>query len=90
MATLTEVSGLVTPAIKPAYFRSEQGVAREEGMAHRTMPAPAYGRQLNLEFEPRGLEGLDDAERRKAVSTLAQILMQAAGLMVEELSDDRH
>ncbi len=50
----------------------------------------AYGRQLNLEFEPRRLEGLDDAERRKAVSTLAQILMQAAGLMVEELSDDRH
>lgn len=59
-------------------------------MTHRTMPTPAYGRQLNLEFEPRRLEGLDDAERRKAVSTLAQILMQAAGLMVEELSDDRH
>jgi len=59
-------------------------------MTHHTMPTPAYGRQLNLDFEPRRLEGLDDTERRKAVSTLAQILMQAAGLMVEELSDDRH
>lgn len=59
-------------------------------MTHRTMPTPAYGRQLDLEFEPRRLEGLDDTERRKAVSTLAQILMQAAGLMVEDLSDNRH
>lgn len=59
-------------------------------MTHRNMRIPAYGRQLNLEFEPRRLEGLDDTERRKAVSMLAQILMQAAGLMVEELSDDRH
>jgi len=47
------------------------------------------GRQMNLEFEPRRLEGLDDTERNKAVSALAQILMQAAGLLVEELSDDR-
>ena len=58
-------------------------------MTHRSKPAPTYGRQLNLEFDRRRLEGLDDTERRKAVSTLAQILMQAAGLMVEELSDDR-
>lgn len=54
------------------------------------MPTPADGRQVNLEFEPQRLEGLDDPERRKAVSTLAQILMQAAGLMVEKLSNDRH
>ena len=52
------------------------------------MPAPTFGRQMNLEFEPHRLEGLDDTERQKAVSTLAQILMQAAGLVVEELSDD--
>jgi hypothetical protein len=44
---------------------------------------------MNLQFEPRRLEGLDDAERSKAVSTLAQILMQAAGLVVEELGDDQ-
>jgi len=58
-------------------------------MKYRNMPAPTLGRQMNLQFEPRRLEGLDDAERSKAVSTLAQILMQAAGLVVEELGDDQ-
>jgi hypothetical protein len=60
-----------------------------KAMKHRDMPAPIMGRQMNLAFEPRRLEGLDDTEQRKAVSTLAQILMQAAGLLVEELSDDQ-
>lgn len=58
-------------------------------MKRLNMPAPTFGRQMSLEFEPRRLGGLDDTERRKAVSTLAQILMQAAGLVVEELSDDQ-
>ena len=35
------------------------------------------------------LDGLSPADRRKAVSALAQILMQAAGVSVEELDDDR-
>jgi hypothetical protein len=58
-------------------------------MKHRNMLAPTLGRQMNLAFEPRRLEGLDDTDRSKALSALAQILMQAAGLVVEELSDDR-
>lgn len=53
-------------------------------------PALASGRQMSLIFEPRRVEGESDAERAKAVNTLAQILMQAAGLVVEELGDDRH
>ncbi|MBB4189814.1 hypothetical protein GGE07_006518 [Sinorhizobium terangae] len=32
---------------------------------------------------------MSDAERTKAVITLAQILMQATRLVVEELGDDR-
>jgi hypothetical protein len=35
-------------------------------------------------------EGLASPERDKVISTLAQILMQAAGLRVEELDDDKH
>lgn len=58
-------------------------------MQHRNMVAAAQCRQLNLDFEPRRLEGLDQTERATAASTLAQILMQAAGLVVEELSDDQ-
>lgn len=51
---------------------------------------PISCRQLTLGFEPRKLDGLSEKERAKAVLTLAQILMQAAGcLVVEELGDDR-
>jgi len=53
-------------------------------------PEPNLSRQMNLIFEPRVLDGLDEQDRAKAVSTLARILMQAAGLVVEELGDERH
>ncbi len=58
-------------------------------MKHRTMPVPTMGRQMNLEFEPRKLEGLADAERRQAITALTRILMQAAGLVAEEVGDDQ-
>ena len=51
------------------------------------MPA-APGRQMNLLFEYSRLEGLGTLERNKIISALAQILMQAAGVHVEELDDD--
>lgn len=57
-------------------------------MKHRNV-VPGHCRQLNLDFEPRLLEGLDETERQRAASMLAQILMQAAGLVVEELGDDQ-
>jgi len=46
-------------------------------------------RQLTLIFDNTRLEGLGSAERDKIISALAQILMQAAGLGVEELDDDK-
>jgi hypothetical protein len=39
-------------------------------------------------FENSKLEGLTSTEREKIAAALAQILMQAAGLSVEELDDD--
>ncbi len=53
------------------------------------LPAAAPGRQMTLLFEDSRLEGLGAPERNKVISTLAQILMQAAGLRVEELDDDK-
>jgi len=47
------------------------------------------GRQMNLLFEAPRSEGMSSAEREKAVMILAQILMQAVGLNVEELEDDK-
>lgn len=46
-------------------------------------------RQLNLLFESNGLTGLSLLDRGKARIVLAQILMQAAGLSIAELDDDR-
>lgn len=58
-------------------------------MKQHDAPAPTSGRQMSLIFEPRRVDGMNDAERAKAVLTLAQILMQAAGLIVEEVGDEQ-
>jgi hypothetical protein len=52
-------------------------------------PAVEPARQLNLLFDNIRLEGLGSPERDKIILALAQILMQAAGLSVEELDDDK-
>jgi hypothetical protein len=53
------------------------------------LPAAVPSRQMNLLFDNSRLEGVAPAERDKIISVLAQILMQAAGLGVEELEDDQ-
>jgi hypothetical protein len=58
-------------------------------MKHAKLPAPAWGRQMSLMFDSSGLDGLGSLERSKALSALAQILLQAAGVRVEELADDQ-
>jgi hypothetical protein len=58
-------------------------------MKHHQLPAPASGRQMSLLFDNSRLDGLDSLERGKVVSALAQILLQAAGVRVEELADDQ-
>ena len=45
-------------------------------------------RQMKLLFDTKRLEGLSSLERDKITLVLAQILMQAVGLSVEELDDD--
>ncbi|MGH7082306.1 MAG: hypothetical protein ACREFV_07550 [Acetobacteraceae bacterium] len=60
-------------------------------MVSLKLPAAVPGRQMNLLLDNGRLEGVDAAERNKMISALAQILLQAAGLSVEELDDDdRH
>lgn len=57
-------------------------------MTFLKLPAAVPSRQMNLLFESSRLEGLDSSGRDKIITVLAQILMQAAGLSVEELDDD--
>jgi site-specific recombinase XerD len=58
-------------------------------MTHLKQPRTLSSRQMNLLFDAKRSEGMSSAERDKAVLILAQILMQAAGLNVEELEDDK-
>ena len=57
-------------------------------MKFRDLPTAVAGRQMILLFDSNRLEGLVAIERSKVASALAQILMQAAGVRVEELDDD--
>jgi hypothetical protein len=59
-------------------------------MRSRNTLVPPSGRQLDLIFKSRTLDGLSDHDRKKAILTLACLLMQAAGQVVEELNDDQH
>jgi hypothetical protein len=53
------------------------------------LPVVVPGRQMNLLIEDSRVEGLGVLERNKVISTLAKILMLAAGVRVEELDDDK-
>ncbi|SDH25025.1 hypothetical protein [Pelagibacterium luteolum] len=59
-------------------------------MKQHNAPAPTAGRQMSLIFEPRRVDGMNKAEQAKAKIALAHILMQAAGLVVKELGDERN
>jgi hypothetical protein len=50
--------------------------------------ASSNPRQLSLSFDSKQLTALNVTDRGKIAVALAQILMQAAGLTVEELDDD--
>ena len=58
-------------------------------MKFRDLPTVIARRQMSLLFDSNHLEGLQALERDKVASALAQILMQAAGVTVEELDDDK-
>jgi hypothetical protein len=57
-------------------------------MKFRDLPTAMACRQMILLFDGSRLDGLEALERSKVAAALAQILMQAAGVRVEELNDD--
>jgi hypothetical protein len=58
-------------------------------MTHHKLSSSIASRQMNLLFDTKRSEGLSSADRDKVVLILAQVLMQAAGLNVVELEDDK-
>jgi len=51
--------------------------------------APGQREQISLAFESMGLRGLTNAERTKVIIRLSQLLIQAAGVVVQEMDDER-
>ncbi|MES0132575.1 hypothetical protein [Mesorhizobium sp. M0029] len=90
LTALSDLKRLVTAAAVPTNFPSENGIAREKVDETAQRACTDLGQADEPEFEPHRLEGMSKVERAKALLTLAQILMQATGLVVEELDDDQH
>ncbi|MFW8642711.1 hypothetical protein ACOJBO_07885 [Rhizobium beringeri] len=90
LAALIELDRLVSGGAKAALFQGEHESLRRKMMRSRNTLVPASDRQLDLIFKTRTLGGLGDRVREKAISALACLLMQAAGLAVEEFNDDQH
>jgi hypothetical protein len=62
---------------------------RRKTMKSRNLPTAIVPRQTSLLFDGDRLDGLEVVERGKVATALAQILMLAAGIRVEELDDDK-
>jgi hypothetical protein len=60
-----------------------------KAMKFRDLPTAIAHRQRSLLFDSNRLEGLEALERDKIAAALAQILMQAVGVRIEELDDDK-
>ena len=58
-------------------------------MTHLKLRSAIASRQMNLLFDAQRSEGMSSTEQDKVILILAQILMQAAGLNVGELEDDK-
>jgi hypothetical protein len=57
------------------------------------MPAahnPMAPRQLNIVFESLELEGMSPSQRANAVTQLAILLLQAAGVQTQGVNNDEH
>ncbi len=69
--------------------RSDSAIVREEANDASQIAGSDLKSANEFAVRRRRLEGLVSLERDEIVLVLAQILMQAAGLSVEELDDDK-
>ena len=55
-----------------------------------TSPASTAPRQLSIVFESPALQGMSPGQRANAVTQLAIVLLQAAGVQTQGASNDEH
>ena len=89
LAALVELERLLIGAIKPAHCRSDISIVPEESDAVSQSADSGAGSAADFVIRQHPAGRLGSAERDKIISALAQILMQAAGLSVEELKMTR-
>jgi hypothetical protein len=89
LAALVELERLLIVRPTPRTLGAMSQSFGRKAMKSLRLPAAAPSRQMNFLFDNSRLEGVASAERDKIILVLAQILMQAAGLSVEELEDDQ-
>ncbi|WP_258597183.1 hypothetical protein [Mesorhizobium sp. AR07] len=91
---MSDLKRLVTPAAVSTNFPSENGSAREkvDETARRACTDLGQADEPDIRTPQAGstLEGMSKVKRAKALLTFAQILLQAAGLVIKELDDDQH
>lgn len=90
LAALVELNRLLGGSPNPAHSQIEHALIREKGSeASQIAGSGILASADDPLVRQRKTEGLAVHERDKVVLALAQILMQAAGLKVEELDDDK-
>lgn len=52
------------------------------------LPLPAAPRQLSIPFESGKLRGISASDRRIVLARMTRLLLEAAGVAVEERDDD--
>jgi hypothetical protein len=89
-AALIELDQLLIDKGRNRRSPIDAAIVQRNAMKIAKVPVPTpVSRQLNLLFDAKCLAGLSSPDRSKVRQLLAQILMQAAGLSVEELDDDK-
>ena len=91
LLALSDLKRLVTAAAGPTSSQRDNGIAWEkvDETARRARADLGQADEPDIRAQQGRRDERCGAERAKVVLTLAQILMQAAGISVEELADDK-
>ena len=78
------------PAWLPPIARSKMTRPPRSHLMLPASPVPAAPRQLSIVFETLALQGMSPGQRANAVTQLAILLLQAAGVQTQGASNDEH
>jgi hypothetical protein len=89
LAALVEPKRLLIGVANTTHSWAMPESFRRTTMTYPKLPSTIASRQMNLLFDAKRSEAMSHAERNRVVLILIQILVQAAGVNIEELEGDR-